>query len=1242
MSKTSTGIPSPVRVIITALALTPWLAALTAFGQTPQSNDVRDLPPNQTLEREMTGAETNRYKFDLKADEFFQARVEQKGVDVTLKLLDANGHVLATMDSPNGKQGPETLSFVAEKPGSFVLEVIGFDAKAEKSIYTIRREASRAATAKDKRRVEVERLFVAGMTAQGVQGQAETAIKQLSEAQKGWEELADGYMAELTARQIKQLQIPPEISAILLELNKEVQTAQKTLQQGQELSVKSKSDSLTARAKLNEALTMFRALKAKLDDRILAEKINQSGPTSQQTLSFLKALQYFAKAGEATTLAAIGQTHYNLSEWQEHADYLERTLAAHKDTIKFLTDTNISGINQKQNLLLLKFSESSTLVNLAGTLDSRLGKPEEALKCLSQALEQFRALSQEDPNPQLKLQEALTLQHIGLIHTKASKDRKTGIEFLSQAIEIYRTLPDKKLNVATLLGLIGGQYSLDFNYEAALKYWDDALEIYRELDDKVGQVSILQFRGAMYSLLDDKTKVRETFNQVLSVLQSPDYAESYKKKHLPYTAGFEVYSEFGDTFIEYLRLDRTGFAYERLEDYEKAIEYYQKALAVARSRKEPLDVRGELTSIGYAYIKLEKWDKASEYYKQALEISRGGSIQENTADDLARLGLILLELGKPQNALTHQYEALALYQSVGVNAKKAFSLRYNSLLNDMGRTHHALGNRRLAIFYGKQGVNSLQGERQRLRNFDAESQKGFLGKQEKHYRRLADWLIAEGRIAEAEQVLEMLKQDEIFDYVRRDASEADKLQKRTDLSDKERDALKRYNDIADKITTLGAEHGKLYKLGAKRTAEQEKRYNEVSKQVQDANYIFQAFLKQLAEEFAGRSKTTEDLHETFSLQKRLKSWGADVVFLYTLVGDDRYRVILVTPNTQTDAKYEIKAADLNAKIEAFRQAVQNPRLDPRPLGKELYDILIRPIEKQLDGAKAKTLLWSLDGSLRLLPLAALWDGKQYFGQKYQNVTITQTSRDNLNDAVAPNWRALALGVSEAKKVKGLSGETQELSFPSLPAVKTELRSIIQSAQSPNGVLPGQSLLDAEFNETALETQLARGYKVVHIASHFKLNPGNATRSFLLLGDGKVLTVEALRTNPGLDFSGVELLTLSACETAVAEKDSSGKEIEGFGFVAQQKGAKAILATLWSVADESTQLLISEFYRLRKKNPQLTKAAALQLAQQEMIEGKLQPSAVEGKKRNIGTTAAVETNYAHPYYWSPFILIGNWR
>ena len=135
-----------VGIIFTNLCL---LFVFNVSAQSPKS-DIHELKPNQTIEREMTGAETHRYKFDLKAGEFFQVRVEQKGVDVLLRLLDSNENILATMDSPNEKEGPETLSFIASKDGNYKLEISGFDEKAEKGIYTIKREVSRTANSKRK------------------------------------------------------------------------------------------------------------------------------------------------------------------------------------------------------------------------------------------------------------------------------------------------------------------------------------------------------------------------------------------------------------------------------------------------------------------------------------------------------------------------------------------------------------------------------------------------------------------------------------------------------------------------------------------------------------------------------------------------------------------------------------------------------------------------------------------------------------------------------------------------------------------------------------------------------------------------------------------------------------------------------------------------------------------------------------------------------------------------------------
>ena len=148
--------------------------------------------------------------------------------------------------------------------------------------------------------------------------------------------------------------------------------------------------------------------------------------------------------------------------------------------------------------------------------------------------------------------------------------------------------------------------------------------------------------------------------------------------------------------------------------------------------------------------------------------------------------------------------------------------------------------------------------------------------------------------------------------------------------------------------------------------------------------------------------------------------------------------------------------------------------------------------------------------------------------------------------------------------------------------------------------------------------LDKGYPALHIASHFVFKPGTERDSYLLLGDGTKLSL-AQMNDEDLDFNNVDLLTLSACETAMGGTKANGREIEGFGGFAQRQGAKAVLATLWPVADKSTGLFMKNMYELRQKKD-LTKAEALQQAQIAFI---------------------LSEHYSHPFFWGPFILMGNW-
>lgn len=256
--------------------------------------------------------------------------------------------------------------------------------------------------------------------------------------------------------------------------------------------------------------------------------------------------------------------------------------------------------------------------------------------------------------------------------------------------------------------------------------------------------------------------------------------------------------------------------------------------------------------------------------------------------------------------------------------------------------------------------------------------------------------------------------------------------------------------------------------------------------------------------------------------------------------------------------------------------------------------------------------------------------------------------------------------------------TTAVSFDALPGVRKELQAIVNNEdanQKESGVLNGKRLVDSEFTAVEMKKRLSqhegdkRKYNVIHFATHFRLGSDTAT-SFLLLGNNQAMTLEQVSDSPEMTFADVELVTLSACNTGysslvatkIEEKErqqflqSNGKEIDRLAGFIEGRGAKAVLATLWPVVDESSQLLMTEFYRLGKENPNMTKIEALRQAQLSLLTGGVERTTQKsssqraepiGKAKPAGSSALPfqsdpKAPYAHPYYWAPFILIGNWR
>jgi CHAT domain-containing protein len=206
-------------------------------------------------------------------------------------------------------------------------------------------------------------------------------------------------------------------------------------------------------------------------------------------------------------------------------------------------------------------------------------------------------------------------------------------------------------------------------------------------------------------------------------------------------------------------------------------------------------------------------------------------------------------------------------------------------------------------------------------------------------------------------------------------------------------------------------------------------------------------------------------------------------------------------------------------------------------------------------------------------------------------------------------------------------------------------------QGANGVLPGTILLNGQFTEKAMEDQLGGQHSVVHIASHFVFKPGDDSQSYLLLagkdenGAGFHLTVADFRDNQKMALDSTDLLTLSACETGMSGNAGNGREVDGLGTTAQLKGAKAVISSLWAVDDASTGELMGDFYkRWTEGGGKVTKVEALRQAQLDLLLGKRKPQS-NGDGKGFGTERTdhyAGAGYSLPYYWAPFVLMGNWR
>ncbi|HEY9705421.1 MAG TPA: CHAT domain-containing protein, partial [Allocoleopsis sp.] len=343
---------------------------------------------------------------------------------------------------------------------------------------------------------------------------------------------------------------------------------------------------------------------------------------------------------------------------------------------------------------------------------------------------------------------------------------------------------------------------------------------------------------------------------------------------------------------------------------------------------------------------------------------------------------------------------------------------------------------------------------------------------------------------------------------------------------------------------------------------------------------------------------------------------------------DELEIIMITGKGNPVRKriIGVTRSEVLATAKKLRIAISNSRSDKTYMkpGKQLYDWIIAPIEKELEGQKINNLVFLMEGGLRSLPLAALYDGENFLIEKYSIGLMPSLSITDTNYTDIKTTEVLAMGSDTFAK---------ETLLQPLPAVSVEINAIASK------VWKGKSFLNEQFTLENLKLQRQnKPYGIIHLATHAEFKPGKLENSYIQLWDGP-LRLNKLR-ELGWDKPPVELLVLSACKTAVGDNESE----LGFAGLAVAAGVKTAMGSLWYVSDEGTLGLMTNFYAKLKKAP--IKSEALRQAQISMLRGEVRIE--NGKLVTPNGTFDLPPDLAklsnmtlsNPYYWSGFVMIGN--
>ncbi|MBB6048686.1 CHAT domain-containing tetratricopeptide repeat protein [Armatimonas rosea] len=972
-----------------------------------------------------------------------------------------------------------------------------------------------------------------------------------------------------------------------------------------------------------KALTLYQERKDRAGE---ANTLGNLGILSLNQGLFPKALAYYQqvlplfrdlgnKNGEGATLTNIGIVYTQLGKPDKALETYLQALPVHQATGN-------------------KNFEANTLGNISN-LYSTLGEPAKALKYLEQTIALKKSIGDTESEGDIQ-------RLLGEIYSEAGQPLK-ALEAFEKALVLCRTRSNLYGEAASLHGLATLQSALG-QFPQALSNFQQSLLLHRGIGDKSGEANTVQGIGNVYLRLSQPAKAKEFFGQALTLYQA-------------------IQQRSGEANT----LNSLGTLHQALGEHAAALRTYEKALTVYRAMGSKNGEGNTLRNIGATYHAQANFAKARTYFESALRLLRASGRTALEADVLASLGAVAANTKQVEKALTLLEQARNLYQSVGSRKGEADVLYTLGIVLRNSRKYSQ------ALPYFQKAVAFYESQRTQLGGY-TEAKSALLTANLTAYYHYLELLLHLRQGEEAFALAQKTKARGLLDLLA-----AGRVELSGSLTPEERAQEQDLKQQANFINAQMVREGVENEVGAK------KRYAALKEELIKTERALQTLTDTLYSrhpEFAQKRAA-----KTANLADIAKLLPVDTALLdYIVLSQEKLALFVVTSKGVNAFILPIVYKSLVSKATALRSACADPRKDYKPLATELHKLLLAPAAKQLTGVKR--LVICPDGALWDVPFQALLMNGQFLAQRYEisyaySATGVQAALTVKADRKQPTQTLLAIANPDFGSTKrfgdldNLPGQrpidtpsrpidtpsrpidtpsrpidtpSRPIDTPSRPIdtpsrpIDTPSRPIDSPSRAFDSVSRGKAIvalpgtqreadaLKKLFPTATLMTGSAAQegrakleaskYKYLHFATHGFFNDASPLLSSLVLAqpssgskDDGFLTAREIFD---LDLSA-EMVVLSACNTARGVQ-RTGDGVIGLTWALFVAGCPTQVVSQWAVDDASTATLMAGFYSNLATKKQ-GKGAAL---------------------RQAALTLLQSQKHAHPYYWAPFVLMGDWR